>query len=97
MTGLNIVLSAKVRKEYEDAEVTLRVRKVKLRSCLNLVLEQVGKDVRYGFKHGVLWIGLKEEWKKEMVVKTIYVGDILRRPPDFPAPRLGLKGVTWDD
>ena len=43
------------------------------------------------------WIGLKEEWKPQMVTRIIYIGDLVNRPPDFPAPRLGLKGVTRDD
>jgi type II secretory pathway component HofQ len=90
ITGLNIVLSPKARKEYAETEVTLRVKKITLKSCLNLILQQVGKDLVYGVKHGVMWIGLKEEFKPEMVLELYYVGDIIQPPPDFPAPKMGL-------
>lgn len=99
ITGLNIVLSKEAKKELGKAPVTLRVKKIQLKSCLNLILDQVSKDLRYGVKHGVMWIGLKTEWKKEMVTKLYYVGDLVRQPPDFPAPKVGLgdKGVTFED
>lgn len=98
VTGLNIVLSKEAEKELSEEEVKLRLKDVKVRSMLNLLLEQVSKDLRYGVKHGVLWIGLKDEWKPVMITRVYYVADITRTPPDFPAPKVGLgeNGITFD-
>lgn len=99
ITGLNIVLSKEAKKQFGKSPVTLRVKKIKLRSALNLILDQVSKDLRYGVKHGVMWIGLKSEWKKQMITKLYYIGDIITRPPDFPGPKVGLgeNGITFDE
>jgi hypothetical protein len=98
VTGMNIVLSKAAKKEFGELEVTLRLKKVKIRNLLNLLLEQADKALRYGVKHGVLWIGLKEEWKTKKILRVIDVSDILHRPPNFPGPKLGLKDgkLTFD-
>lgn len=97
VTGNNIVVSKEVREEFGDQNIRLKVKKVTLRSCLNLLLEQTGEGVRYGFRHGVLWIGNSGERKQRLVLRFYDVSDIVRKMPDFPGPRLGLEGVIWDD
>ncbi|RMG19032.1 MAG: hypothetical protein D6731_00765 [Planctomycetota bacterium] len=101
VSGVNIVVSPRARKAFADAEVNLRLKKVRLRSCLNLVLDQVSPDLRYGFKHGVLWIGTADEWKaqRKLVLEIYDVSDITRRPPNFKAPKIGLgkHGVEFED
>lgn len=97
VTGENIVLSKEIRDEFGEKDIRLRIKNVTLRSCLNLLLEQTGEGVRYGFRHGVLWIGNQGERKQRLVLRFYDVSDIVRRMPDFPGPRLGLKGMTWDD
>ena len=97
VTGENIVLSKETLTEFGQKDISLRVKNVSLRSCLNLLLEQTGEDVRYGFRHGVLWIGNSGERSQRLVLRFYDVSDIVRKLPDFPGPRLGLKGLTWDD
>lgn len=97
VTGENIVLSKEIREEYGEQNIRLRLKRVTLRSCLNLLLEQTGEDVRYGYRHGVLWIGNRGERKQRLVLRFYDVSDIVRKLPDFPGPRLGLDGVIWDD
>jgi hypothetical protein len=91
------VVSKEVREEFGEQNIRLKVKRVTLRSCLNLLLEQTGAGVRYGYRHGVLWIGNQGERKQRLVLRFYDVGDIVRRLPDFPGPRLGLDGVIWDD
>lgn len=95
VTGFNIVVSKEAQKEFDEEGVDLRLKKVKLRNCIELLLEQVSKDLSYGFRNGVLWIGKAETFKTKTILRTYYVGDITRAPKDFPAPRLGLKGLKF--
>lgn len=97
VTGLNLVVSKAARERLKDIKVSLRLKNIRLRSCLELLLQQVDPDLRYGVRHGVLTIGLKDEWRRAMRLELYFVGDLLHRPPDFPAPKLGLDGVTWED
>lgn len=103
VSGLNVVVSKKAHQKLEEAEkppvINLKLKDVKLRSVLELLLEQTGDELCYGVRHGVLYLGLAEEWKQELVLDFIPVDDILHRPKDFPGPRVGLndKGVTWKD
>jgi len=97
VTGLNVVLSKRAAEAVEEREVDLRLAKVTLRSCLELLLELTDPNLRYGVRHGVLWIGLRDEWPKRLELRILDVADLIHAPPDFPGPRLGLEGVVWDD
>jgi type II secretory pathway component HofQ len=96
VTGLNIVLSKEARKAYGEEEVKLRLKKVKLKSVLELLFGQLGKDLRYGYRHGVMWVGIRGEIKDRLVLRFYDVSDIVRKLPNFPAPKLGLKGLKWE-
>lgn len=97
VTGLNIVLSKEASKAYAEEELSLRLKKVKLKSVLELMIDKLGKDLRYGYRHGVLWIGLRGEIKDRLVLRFYDVSEIVQGKPDFPAPKLGLEGLKWDD
>lgn len=93
VTGLNIVLTRKAREQAGEAEVKLRLRQVKVRSCLELLLGLADEELRYGVRNGVLTIGLADEWKQEMVLRIIPLGELGHDPPDFPGPVMGLDGT----
>jgi hypothetical protein len=102
VSGLNIVVSQQVRELAEDEgiEVTLRLKDLKLRNCFELFLKQADKELRYGIRHGVLFIALADEWEKdEMILQMLPIGDLLHRPPDFPGPKMGIgdDGVEFRD
>ncbi len=99
VTELNIVVSKGARELLKDKLVTLRLRNIRLKSCLELLLQQADPDLRYGVRHGVLTIGLKDEWRRAMRLEIYFVGDLIHQPPDFPAPRVGLgpNGATFED
>jgi hypothetical protein len=96
VTEMNIVVSRGAREALKDVEVSLRLRNIRLKSCLELLLQQADPDLRYGVRHGVLTIGLKDEWRSAMRLELYFVGDLLHQPPDFPGPKMGLgpDGVT---
>lgn len=97
VTGLNIVLSKEAQKAYAEEELSLRLKQVKLKSVLELMIDKLGKDIRYGYRHGVLWIGLRGEIKDRLVLRFYDVSEIVNKKPDFPAPKLGLEGLEWED
>ena len=97
VTGLNVVLSKEAQKAYAEEELSLRLKKVKLKSVLELMIDKLGKDIRYGYRHGVLWIGLRGEIKDRLVLRFYDVSEIVNKKPDFPAPKLGLDGLKWED
>ena len=101
LSGINLVVSAKVRKlfEEEDLSATLKVKKIRLRNVLELVLKGLHEDLAYGFRNGVLMVVLREEWKAVHYLQVYPVGDLLRKPKDFPGPKitLGENGVETND
>lgn len=97
VTGLNIVISKGALEAAGEKAVTLRLKDIRLKSCLELMLEQADGELRYGVRHGVLTIGLADEWRSAMKLELYFVADLLDGTPDFPGPRLGLEGVTWDE
>jgi len=102
VSGLNVVLSTEVRErlvEEDEVAVTLRLREIGLRNCFELLLKQADRELRYGVRHGVLVIGFAEEWHRDedFLLDMLPAGDLVHDPPDFPAPRLGLDGLEYDD
>jgi type II secretory pathway component HofQ len=98
VTGLNIVLSKAAVEALEDKKVTLRLKSIRLKNCLELLLQQVDPDLRYGVRHGVLTIALKDEWRRSMVLELYFVGDLVDPIPDFPGPKMGIgpDGATFE-
>lgn len=97
VTDLNVVISKGALEAAGEKQVTLRLKDVKLKNVLELLLQLAHGELRYGVRHGVLTIGLKDEWRTAMKLELYFVADLVDGVPDFPGPRLGLEGVTWDD
>lgn len=98
VTGMNLVLSKAAVEALEDKTVTLRLKDIRLKNCLELLLQQVDPDLRYGVRHGVLTIALKDEWRRSMVLELYFVGDLVDPIPDFPGPKMGIgpDGATFE-
>jgi hypothetical protein len=98
ITGLNIVMSPHARDLTADVSINLRLRDIKLKSVLALMLESVD-GLTYGVKYDVLYIGTVEDWAdvgQWMVIYSIH--EIVYRPPDFPAPKIGLGDIIpWQN
>lgn len=98
VTGMNLVLSKAAVEALEDKKVTLRLKNIRLKNCLELLLQQVDPDLRYGVRHGVLTIALKDEWRRSMHLELYFVGDLVSPIPDFPGPKMGIgpDGATFE-
>lgn len=93
VTSLNIVVSKKAKEVVDDSgkNVDLKLKKVRLRSVLIHILEGIDKELCFGVSNTVLMIGTKDEFKgKSISLRSYDLSDIIRKPKDFPAPRLGL-------
>jgi hypothetical protein len=93
VTGLNLVVSKAAKEVVNDSgkKVVLKLKNIRLRSCLIHMLQSIDKELCFGVQHGVLMIATKDEFKARSISLRFYrIGDILKRPQDFPAPPLGL-------
>jgi type II secretory pathway component GspD/PulD (secretin) len=88
-TGLNIILSAKVTQERDEASLELRELKfehTKLRYILNWICREV--DLNYALKFDTIFVSNKNVILDEPVMMLYDVQDLLSSKPSFAAPRL---------
>ncbi len=103
--NINIVVHAAVAETLSEDEqtVTLKLRKLRLKSILKLMLE--GKGLTAIYKEGVLLVLPKEKFKRKKITRMYDVADILFKITDFPGPKVeltapsaagtGLMGATF--
>jgi hypothetical protein len=95
-TAVNFVVSAKAREALGKAKsggrVTMFLEDLPLENVLNLLQLQLG-DCRFAVEYGAVVLLANAEYRPKRVVIAHDVRDLVRRPPDFPAPRLGLGGL----
>jgi hypothetical protein len=91
VSGLNINVSkrAKEKLDEEGPRLDLDLRGLPLENVLNLLAMQLG-EYRFIIRYGTLMLVLKEEYRPRKVLRVYSVSDLIRVPPDFPAPKLGL-------
>ncbi len=100
VSGLNIVLTREATEAIAGKTISLRLRNVSFRNILELLLPLADADLRYGVRNSVLMLGLKDEWKEDLVMLKLYdIADLVHEPPDFPAPVMGLgkDGATFEN
>ena len=93
LTGLNFLLSRKVREEVPDEEKTLRGIDLKS-SSVRKVLDLIGELTPLGWRirNGVVQIVHKDELKGGQILAHFEVRDIVHPVRDFPAPEINLSG-----
>lgn len=91
-SGLAIVVSKKARESLaeEAPEVTLALERLPLENVLNLLALQLG-EYRFAIRYGALMLMRKDEYQPKPILRVYDVRDIVRKPPDFPAPPLALE------
>jgi hypothetical protein len=94
VTGLNFVTSRKARESLKDDDrrLSFSLRDLSVESLLNLVERQM-KDYRFTVRYGAVLLVRREEYRPRKYLRSYNIRDLVRRPPDFPAPRLGLGGL----
>jgi hypothetical protein len=90
-SGLAFVASAKAREAAREADlkVTFAIDGLPLENALNL-LSFTLRDYRFVLRYGAIMLVKNEEAKARRVLRIYDVSDLVRPPPDFPAPPLGL-------
>jgi len=59
------------------------------RHVLNLIALQLG-EYRFTLRYGAVVLIKAEEYRPRRILRMYDVSDVVRKPRDFPAPRLGL-------
>ena len=92
LSGLNVVISRKAREALEDDErkLSLNLKDISLENAFNLVTVQLKHEFRFTVRYGVIQLVTKEEYRPLRTQKFYVVHNLVRQPPDFPAPKLGL-------
>ncbi len=92
--GVPILVSAKAKKQLAEETPVVRMKLEKLRAhnVLNLVATHLG-DVHFRVRYGAVILAATSEYRPRRVSRVLDVRDLVRRRPDFKAPRLGLGGT----
>ncbi len=88
LSGLTIVVDARIRERYPNTRVTLRLKDVSLKSALRLTLSPF--DVGATFRDGALVILPKEELRRRVELRVYDVRDLLHKIRDFDGPKVEL-------
>ena len=92
ITGLNFVISNNARDTIENdgTTVSLKLKSISLKNALKLILD-TSSELTYVIKEGVVLITTTEDTGENLFLEFYEVSDIIKSPPDYPAPPLGLQ------
>jgi type II secretory pathway component GspD/PulD (secretin) len=88
VTGLNFVLSQKVKEEKSDTEIDLNLDNVSVKQVLNLLTEP--NEMAWKVRNGVVMILDKEEALDKAVLQFYDVKDLVAKISDFPGQEINL-------
>jgi len=88
VTGLNFVLSQKVKEEKADEEIVLKVDNVSVKQVLDLVTEP--RELAWKIRTGVVMILAKDEALDKPVLQFYDVKDLVAKISDFPGQEINL-------
>jgi hypothetical protein len=98
-SGVNLVISPKLRGEIDPASLTLTLTltKVTAKQALKIILDF--KDLGMVYRHGVLMVTTKEDARGKPIMRVYSIADLTFKLRDFPGPDLQLKpsGTTFDE
>ncbi len=101
VTGINFILSAKVREELDDEEksILLDLPERSVKQLLDIITE-VRENLRYKIEDGVVKFVTKEELVGGQVLRMYEVRDLIRPVRDFPGREINIApsgGVPESD
>ncbi|MHC4934232.1 MAG: tetratricopeptide repeat protein, partial [Planctomycetota bacterium] len=88
VTGLNFVLSQKVKEEKADTEIDLSLDNVSVKQVLDLITEP--NEMAWKVRNGVVMILDKEEALDKPVLQFYDVKDLVAKISDFPGQEINL-------
>ena len=88
VTGLNFVLSQKIKEEKADSEVQLKVDNVAVDQVLDLITEP--NEMAWKIRSGVVMVLAKDEATDKPVLQFYDVKDLVAKIQDFPGQEINL-------
>ncbi len=88
VTGLNFVLSQKVKDEKADTEIDLKVDNVSVHQVLEIITES--HEMAFKVRNGVVMILSKEEALDKPTLQFYDVKDLVAKISDFPGQEINL-------
>jgi hypothetical protein len=88
VTGLNFVLSQKIKEEKADSEVVLKVDNVSVEQVLDLITEP--NEMAWKIRNGVVMVLAKDEATEKPVLQFYDVKDLVAKIQDFPGQEINL-------
>ncbi|MHC4340196.1 MAG: hypothetical protein ACYSX0_08295 [Planctomycetota bacterium] len=88
VTGLNFVLSQKVKEEKADTEIDLSLDNVSVKQVLDLITEP--NEMAWKVRNGVVMILDQEEALDKPVLQFYDVKDLVAKISDFPGQEINL-------
>ena len=88
VTGLNFVLSQKVKEDKADSEIDLNLDNVSVRQVLDLITEP--NEMAWKIRNGVVMILNKDEALDKAVLQFYDVKDLVAKISDFPGQEINL-------
>lgn len=101
LTGVNFLVSAKVRDELDEDERTVRLNlpESSVRRLLDLIAE-TSENLRWKIKDGVVMFVTRDELRGGQVLSFYEVRDLIHPIPDFPGREINVQpsgGVTFEE
>ncbi len=92
VTGINFVLSAKVREDVDEEEkkILLDLPERSVKQILDIIVE-VRENLRYKIEDGVVKFVTKEELTGGQVLRMYEVRDLIRPVRDFPGREINIE------
>jgi len=88
VTGLNFVLSSKVKEEKADTEIELNLDNVSVKQVLELITEP--NEIAWKIRNGVVMILASDEALDKPVLQFYDVKDLVAKITDFPGQEINL-------
>lgn len=91
LTGINFMLSTKVRTELDDEQKSIRLQlpERSVRKVLDIIAE-THENLAWKIDNGVVLFVTRDELKGGQVLRTYEVRDLITPPPDFPGRELNV-------
>jgi tetratricopeptide (TPR) repeat protein len=88
VTGLNFILSQKIKEEKADQEIILKVDNVSVQQVLDLITEP--NEMAWKVRNGVIMVLAKDEALDRPVLQFYDVKDLVAKIQDFPGQEINL-------
>jgi type II secretory pathway component GspD/PulD (secretin) len=92
LTGVNFLISTKVREELDEEQTTIRLElpERSVRKVLDVIAD-TSESLRWKIQDGVVWFVTKDELMGEQTLAFYEVRDIIHPVPNFPGREININ------